>query len=55
MNELDFLSRLTLSNSYICPRCGASVKLPIETPGQTELFAPRCYNCNSEMVEKPKI
>lgn len=55
MNELDFIRRLSLSNEYICPKCGASTKIPVQTPGQMDLFAPRCYSCNSEMVEKPKI
>ena len=54
-NELDFIARLSLSNVFQCPKCGASTKLPIQTPGQIELFAPRCYNCGGEMVEKPKI
>lgn len=55
MDELEFIRRLSLSNTYVCNRCGAAVKLPIDTPGQTELFAPLCYNCGAEMVEKPKI
>lgn len=55
MNELDFISKLSLSNSYRCPRCGASVQLPIQTPGQVELFAPVCYNCGADMQETPKI
>lgn len=55
MNELDFIARLSLSNVFQCPRCGSSTKIPISTHGQIELFAPRCYNCGGEMVEKPKI
>lgn len=38
-----------LSNNYKCPRCGARVKLPIDAPGQLELFPPNCHNCGSEM------
>lgn len=55
MNDLDFIKRLSLSNDFECPRCGASTKIPISTPGQTELFAPVCYNCGAEMREKTKI
>lgn len=55
VNELDFIAKLSLSNSYRCPRCGATVKLPIQTPGQVELFAPLCYNCGNEMEDTPKI
>lgn len=55
MNDIDFIKCLSLSNDFECPRCGASTKIPIITPGQTELFAPVCYNCGAEMREKPKI
>lgn len=41
-----------LSNTFECPRCGATLKIPIAAPGQLELFAPLCVNCWHEM--KPK-
>ena len=43
---------LPLSNDFECPRCGATLKIPIASPGQLELFAPLCVNCGYEM--KPK-
>lgn len=55
VDELLNIARLSLSNEYECPRCGASMKLPVKTPGQLELLPPVCYNCGTEMVEKPKI
>ena len=55
MTDLEFISRLSLSNEYECPRCGATTKLPVRTPGQLELFPPVCYNCGNEMRKKPKI
>ena len=54
-DDFQFIRRLSLSNEFICPKCGASTKIPVETPGQIELFAPRCYNCGAEMIERPKI
>jgi DNA-directed RNA polymerase subunit RPC12/RpoP len=38
-----------LSNNYKCPRCGARVKIPLDAPGQLELFPPNCHNCGAEM------
>lgn len=55
VDELLNIARLSLSNVYECPLCGAYMKLPVKTPGQVELFPPVCYNCGSEMVENPKI
>lgn len=55
MNEFDFIRSLSLSNAYTCPKCGASTKIPVQTPGQRELFAPLCYNCGAEMQETTKI
>ena len=51
-NEIDFIMKLHV-NVYFCPRCGATMKIPIDTPGQKELFAPNCYNCGEEMRESP--
>ena len=55
MTDLEFISRLSLSNEYECPRCGATTTLPVRTPGQLELFPPVCYNCGNEMRKKSKI
>ena len=38
-----------LYNNYICQRCGARVKIPLDAPGQLELFPTNCPNCGSEM------
>lgn len=38
-----------LSNNYKCPRCGARLKIPLDAPGQIELFPPNCPNCGEEM------
>lgn len=38
-----------LSNNYKCPRCGACLKIPLDAPGQIELFLPNCCNCGAEM------
>lgn len=53
-NETKIINQMPppLSNNYECPRCGASLKIPISAPGQLELFAPLCVNCGHEM--KPK-
>lgn len=55
VDQLINIALLSLSNGFVCPRCGASMNLPVKTPGQVELFPPVCYNCGAEMVEKPKI
>lgn len=39
-----------LSNNYKCPRCGSMLKVPIDAPGQLELFPPSCVNCGHEMI-----
>lgn len=46
--KIDFV-RKPLYNSFYCPRCLAAVKIPIDTPGQTELFPPNCYYCGGQM------
>lgn len=38
-----------LSNNYKCPRCGSALKIPLDAPGQLELFPPNCINCGAEM------
>lgn len=42
-------------NRYKCPKCLATVRIPVDTIGQRELFPPNCYNCGTEMEEMPKI
>ena len=46
--KIDFV-RKPLYNSFYCPRCLAAVKIPIDTPGQAELFPPNCYYCGGQM------
>ena len=49
MNRKYFYEPPALSNNYECPRCGARLKIPLDAPGQLELFAPLCVNCGAEM------
>ena len=48
--KIDYIKN-PLYNCFYCPRCFAAVKIPIETPGQTELFTPTCYYCGGQMRE----
>ena len=46
-NELDYIMNLH-TNKYKCVKCGFTVKIPIETPGQIDLFPPLCPYCGTE-------
>lgn len=52
-DELDFIMNLHV-NKYKCKRCLYSLKIPIQTAGQTELFAPTCPYCGGEMTQENK-
>lgn len=52
-DELDFIMNLHV-NKFKCKKCFFSVKIPIQTAGQTELFAPNCPYCGDEMAQETK-